>query len=266
MVVFERLKEVDLTSWQHACKSLAPPKYSNTTREEWFEENKFRVRIGKEIIDFVEETSKSLHQEPQISSMRIADIKSAIVKGIRDAESSQGITSYLLNEVKLAALRTLVRWADSPKRMKDLEHKSTKISRRVNKRGRKKEKGKHRPPELNIMKQLEVLDKDKIRLTSTLTNNYIHPYQNITIELDIDPNLVLTRVTPYSWLPNEKLIHVGFLEAGLGIDPLDASFVMDFDVRKRSKSFYIGFKVLYDNCDRGIVDETDLSRTTLQLF
>ena len=109
--VASRLDKVDLKQWQASCKSLAPPNYDNITRTKWFEENKFRADIGRGVVEFVEEATATLQNEEFLENIRVSDIRSSIIKGVRRAEKDQNITKYLLNEVKYATLRTIIGWA-----------------------------------------------------------------------------------------------------------------------------------------------------------
>ncbi|MCK4567640.1 MAG: hypothetical protein KAU48_10055, partial [Candidatus Thorarchaeota archaeon] len=261
--VVAQLKNVDLKPWQNSCKSLAPPNYDNTTRSKWFEENKFRADVGRKVVEFVEEMVTTLREVDILSKIRVLDLKSAVVKGVRKAEQDQNITKYLLNDVKLATLRTIVGWVDHPERVKgDITDRSRKITRR----GRKKEKGKYKPPQINLLKEWEIVSHDTIRITSAISNNYLHPYQNVELEVDFGPHLAVTSVSPFSWLPDEKRIRIGYLEAELGVEPLDTTFRTDLNIRKKVKTFTISGKVHFDNCDKGIQDVSRTSKISINLF
>ena len=261
--VVTQLKKVDLKPWQNSCKSLAPPNYDTTTRSKWFEENKFRADVGRKVVEFVEEMVSTLREVDILSTIRVSELKSAVVKGVRKAEQNQNIAKYLLNDVKLATLRTIVGWVDHPERVKgDIADRSRKNTRR----GRKKEKGKYKPPQINLVKEWEIVNKDSIRITSTISNNYLHPYQNVELEVDFGPHLAVTSVSPFSWLPDEKRIRIGYLEAELGVEPLDTSFRTDLNIRKKVKTFTISCKVHFDNCDKGIQDVSRTSKTSISRF
>jgi len=125
--VVTQLKKVDLKPWQNSCKSLAPPNYDTTTRSKWFEENKFRADVGRKVVEFVEEMVTTLREVDILSTIRVSELKSAVVKGVRKAEQNQNIAKYLLNDVKLATLRTIVGWVDHPERVKgDIADRSRK--------------------------------------------------------------------------------------------------------------------------------------------
>jgi hypothetical protein len=259
--VSSKLENVDLRLWQEACKSLAPPHYDNTTRSKWFEENKFRADTGREIVQFVDDMISVLQDDKSLAKIRVSDIKSAVIKGVRRVEKNQGITLYLLNEVKFATLRTIVGWVDNPERLK-----GTKSARRKKtRRGRKKEKGKHIPPEIIIVKEWEIIDSDTIRITSAVLNKYLHPYQNVELEIDFGPNLIVRSVSPFSWLPEEKRIRIGFLKASLGVDHRETEFSIDLTIRERVDTYTISCKVHFDNCDKGVQDVSRLRKTTLSL-
>ena len=258
--VTDELANVDLRPWQASCKSLAPPNYDHITRTQWFEENKFRAEIGKKVVDFVEKIVKKLQSDKSLENIRVSIIRSAVVKGVRKAEQAQGISQYLLNDVKLSALRTIVGWVENPEKPRR-KAKSIEKARR----GRKKEKGKHRPPIVDIVKEWEILTNETIRITSVLSNNYLHPYQNVELEIDFSPYLTVTSISPYSWRPGEKMVRVGFLEAGLGVDPLETEFAIELTIRERRDSYPISCRVYYDNCDKGTREVSEESSATISL-
>lgn len=259
--VVKRLENVDMKPWQASCKSLAPPNYDKVTRTKWFEENRFRADVGREVVAFVEETTTAVQKDEHLDDIRVSDIRSVVVKGIRRAEKGQGITQYLLNDVKYATLRTIVSWVDNPERMKGKRSRSIEKSRR----GRKKEKGKHRPPGIDIVREWEIVTNDTIRITSAILNSYLHPYQNVELEMDFGPNLVVTSVSPYSWLPDEKRIRVGYVEAGLGVEPLETEFTIDLNVRARVETNSITCRIYFDNCDKGVRDTSRRSKVTINM-
>ena len=259
--VVSKLENIDLKPWQASCKSLAPPNYDNITRIKWFDENKFRSDVGRDVVAFVEEITTTLQNDELLEDIRVSDIRSAVVKGVRRAEKDQDITKYLLNDVKYATLRTIVGWVDNPERRKRKRSKSIEKSRR----GRKKEKGKHRPPGIDIVKEWEIVTNDTIRITSAILNNYLHPYQNVELEIDFGLNLVVTSVSPFSWLPDEKRIRIGYLEAGLGVDHLETEFTIDLTVRERVETNIISCRIHFDNCDKGVRDVTKRSKATISL-
>jgi len=258
--VVSKLETINLKPWQASCKSLAPPNYDNITRTKWFEENKFRADIGRDVVEFVEDTTATLQKEEFLENIRVSDIISAVVKGVRRAEKDQDITKYLLNDVKFATLRTIVGWVDNPERRKAKRSGPIEKSRR----GRKKEKGKHRPPGIDIVKEWEIVTNDTIRITSAISNYYLHPYQNVELEVDFGPNLVVTSVSPFSWLPDEKRIRIGYLEAGLGVEQLETEFTIDLTIRERAET-NISCKIYFDNCDKGVRDVSKVSKASISL-
>jgi hypothetical protein len=264
-IICKELKETDLRTWQKSCKSLAPPNYSTTTRVAWYEENKFRVGVGRWIIDFVDKLTTKLQKENLLSEARISAIRSGIVKGIRDAQKKQKLTQYLLNEVKLSALRTLVMWTDNPDKL-DIEENPIRNSRVNTRKGRKKEKGRHVPPRINLVREWELIGDDCIRITLGIFNDYIHPYQNVDIELDVNPNLVITKVQPYSWIPDQKVLRIGFIEANLGVEPFEEEATIEFRIKKKKLQKYkLAGIVHYDNCDKGVRNEFLLDDVTIGL-
>jgi len=260
-LVVDKLANVDLLLWQASCKSLAPPNYDHVTRTKWFEDNKFRAETGRKIVAFVEKMVGTLRSDKNLEDVRVSVIRSAVVKGVRRAEEEQGISKYLLNDVKLSTLQTIVGWVEYPERPR---MKRTSIEK--TRRGRKKEKGKHRPPIVDIVREWEILAHDTIRITSVLSNNYLHPYQNVDLEIDFSPYLTVSSVSPYSWKPDDKIIRVGFLEAGLGVDSLETEITIDLLIRERRESIPISCRVHFDNCDKGVREVSKEISTTISLL
>ena len=260
--VVSKLEKINLIPWQEVCKSLAPPHYDNTTRSKWFDENKFRADIGRDVVEFVDKMITVLQEDDNLAKVRVSDIKSAVVKGVRRAEKGQNITKYLLNDVKLATLRTIVGWVDYPERLKG----DRSVGKKTTRRGRKKEKGKHTPPQIDIVKEWEIVNSDTIRITSAISNNYLHPYQNVELEIDFGANLVVTSVSPFSWLPDEKRIRIGYLEASLGVEHLETVFSVDLTIRERVEKYTISCKVHFDNCDKGVRDTSKERKASISLF
>jgi hypothetical protein len=260
--IVSRLVKINLKPWQEVCKSLAPPHYDNITRSKWFDDNKFRANIGRDIVEFVDEMISVLQDDDNLAKVRVSDIRSAVVKGVRKAEKEQDITKYLLNDVKFATLRTIVGWVDHPERVTDERSVGMKTTRR----GRKKEKGKHLPPQIDIVKEWEIVSNDSIRITSAISNNYLHPYQNVELKMDFGPQLVVTSVTPFSWLPDERIIRIGYLEAGLGVENLVTIFSIDLAIRKRMKIYPISCKIHFDNCTEGVREVSKVTKTSINLF
>lgn len=263
-IILQRLENRDLSKWQKACKSLAPPHYDNTTRSHWFNENKFRIQVGREIITFVDEMTAILQNDNTFHDMRTSVIRSGIIKGIRDAEKKQKISQYLLNDVKFAALRTLVSWMDNPEKLK-IAGREQRKSDDARPRGRKKVKGKYVPPRFELVREWELVGNDSIRLMLVVSNDYIHPYQNVEIEIEFGPNLAVTGVSPYSWIPDQNILRVGFIEANLGVKSFETPVMIELKMQKRQRDYIITGKLHYDNCDRGYRDQSKPQTTTVKM-
>ncbi len=263
-IICQKLQGEDLGKWQETCKSLAPPNYNNTTRSRWFEENEFRVQIGRKIIAFVDEMVSTLQNDMLLQDVSTNTIRSGVVKGIREAEIKQELSHYLLNDVKLSALRTLVGWTDNPERLLG-ERSNVRKYGGNRRRGRKREKGKYYAPHLDLLREWELVGNDSIRMMLVVLNEYIHPYQNVEIEMDFGSNLIVTSVSPYSWVPDKNLLRIGFIEANLGVDPFEVEIIFELKMQKRQEVYKISGKVHYDNCDKGYRDQSKLHNTTLRL-
>ena len=61
------------------------------------------------------------------------------------------------------------------------------------------------------------------------------------------------------------MVRVGFLEAGLGVDPLETEFAIELTIRERRDSYPISCRVYFDNCDKGTREVSEESSATISL-
>lgn len=266
--VREELGSKNLSSWQKACKSFAFLNYQEDTRKEWFEKNKARVGTAREILAFIDKTAKTLRSDERLADVLMSDIRAEVINGIRDVQKTQGLETHRVNSAKIAAFKTLLGYADHPERLEEGLYKgadtlppSKKKEPKRARRGRKKEKGTYVAPEVRLAKAVESIGAKKLRLTSSIINKYIHPYQNVEIELDFGDSLSVDKVTNFSWSSSQSKIKVGFLEADLGVDPLEKEFTMDLSVKKDKKSFNVKGKIHYDDTEGGRRAEKEFTAT-----
>jgi len=83
--------------------------------------------------------------------------------------------------------------------------------------------------------------------------------------MDFGPNLIVTSVSPFSWLPDEKRIRVGYLEAGLGVEHLETIVSIDLTIRERVEICTISCKIHFDNCDKGVQDTSKVTKASIRL-
>ena len=256
--VKDEIGSKNLSTWQKACKSFAFLNYQEETRKEWFDKHKSRVNAGREIISFIDKTSGKLRKDERLAEVLMSNIRDEVINGIRDVQRAQGLETHRVNSAKVAAFKTLLGYADHPERLDEGLYKgaeslppSKKRAPKRARRGRKKEKGTYVAPEVKLAKSVEAGGAKKLRLKSTITNKYIHPYQNIEIELDVGDGLVVEKVSPFSWSASQNTLKVGFLEADLGVDPFEKEFNIDLSIKKDSKSFKVKGKVHYDDTESG---------------
>lgn len=269
--VRSELGNKDLKPWQMACKSFAPWNYQTATRKEWYKVNEDKVATGRKILTFIDKMAKSLRKEEALKQVKMSGIRREIINGVRDVQRAQGIESNLLNSVKEASFRTLISWADEPERLEEglyegretLPPEKVRISKR-SRRGRIKEKGTSGPPIVHLVKSTSVSDK-KITVDCVIENAYIHPYQNVSIELNVGDGLSVDKVTPFKWNASENMIDVGFVEAGMDIETLETQFKITFSIKKAAKSFAIGGKVHYDDTAKGRRRFADIKKTTIKI-
>ncbi|MGQ4910949.1 MAG: hypothetical protein ACP6KW_02155 [Candidatus Thorarchaeota archaeon] len=265
--VREKIGTKSLQPWQQACRAFAPFNYSRTTRKEWFRKNQDRVRIGREIVGFVDRMTAEIAEDEQFKGVRKSAIKKEVVKGIRKIQEKQGITVNRLNEVKVDSFRTLVSWAEDPERLEQGRHlgretlpQELRKKRERSKRGRKSAKGKYGPPVVHLAKDTEISD-GKVILTCAIENRYLHPYQNVMIQLDVGEGVSVHKVSPFRWNASKKSIHVGFVMAGLDVEPLETEFTIELSA-DRGKKHSISGTVFYDDTSLGDKGKAEIEKVT----
>lgn len=269
--VKEELGDRDLKPWQVACKGFAPFNYTITTRKEWFKSNEFRVATARQILKFIQKMAMSLKKEEVLEKVKMSGVRLEIINGIREVQQAQGIDANLLNSVKEATFKTLVSWADEPSKLEEglyqgretLPPEKVKVSKR-SRRGRISAKGESVAPLIHLDKESRVEGKNLI-IDCAVENLYLHPYQNVSIELDLPDGLVVEKVSPFKWKADENLIYVGFVEAGLLVGSLETEFQITFSMRKAAKSFSIKGKVHYDDTAKGRRRYADIRKATIKV-
>ncbi|MGY5853290.1 MAG: hypothetical protein RTU92_06980 [Candidatus Thorarchaeota archaeon] len=258
--VAPEIQGLDLVSWQTACRAFAPIHSDQFTRKEWFENNRFRLGAAREVVDFVDRWAKELRKSARLETVSMGAIRIGIIEAVRAEQETQDMRLGKLNVVKLSGFRTLIKWADEPERQ---DEPTTPTRSGV--RGRKRRKGKFEPPEVELVKQTEIIERGLLRVTISVINNFIHPYQNVEIELKLDPKLSVIATRPFSWFPLEQKIVIGFLEASLDADPNETELFLDLMANENSESYSISGKIIYDDCDKGRTTESKLRKQKIKL-
>ncbi|TFF91397.1 hypothetical protein EU545_04215 [Candidatus Thorarchaeota archaeon] len=264
------LENIDLREWQKACESFGPFDYNRTTRKEWFEDNRHRVKTAQEIVSFVEEWKANLQEQEEFQNIKARPITEEIVDVIREAQEEEDIKSSKLNTFKLATFKTLLKFHKNPEKLEEGPYEGReklpegKKPKRKFRRGRKKEKGEYGPPLLDLVKDTQKKSKNLIVVVMGLTNAYLHPYQNVDIELELEEGLSVEGVKGFTWNEKESTIGIGFLEASLAVEPLEKEIAVDIKATKTGKH-KIGAVVHYDDCDKGIRKKTKKTTRTIKV-
>lgn len=252
--ISDDLEKQNLEDWQKACSSFGPFNYRDTTRKRWFEKNKTKVATGKKILAFVDKWAKTLRKEDKLSTVRMSTIRVEIVEGIRDAQQKQDITSNRLNTFKIATFKTLISWTENPSKLEEGPYEGkTQIPEGARKAKTKVEFRKinrFRAPLVNLVKQVKISG-NTLNLEVVVANGYVHPYQNVELQLEVDSALTVESVDAYKWKSSKKTIEIGFLPASLSDDVLKTSINIKLGISKTSDSYSIGGFIKYDDCNRG---------------
>ena len=107
------LEVYDVSKWKSACKSFAPIKYSDWTRKSWLKANNFRLDSAREIVDFMDAWMSNLRAKKKFDNYTVSAIRDCLIRGIRVVMRKQNDEMGILNSVKLAGFRTLIKWADN---------------------------------------------------------------------------------------------------------------------------------------------------------
>lgn len=257
--VTEDLVGYDLEEWQKACKSFAPLHAEKETRRVWFKANRFRLDVAREIVEFVETLVTIYRGDKFFEGVRVSDLRRAIVDVIRHVKEGKGIELGKLNVVKLSGFKTLVKWADNPS---ELDKKSTRRPRKTEK-SRKKILGTYGSPSVNLASSYKLTSETSMIIEIELENRFLHPYQSVELEINIDSNLSIREVRPYPWLPLSKRIEIGFVEASLSTDPSTLQIELHVFILEKHDEYLIEGVVHYDDCENGSRTESKLKSVTL---
>jgi len=265
------LDDYDLEKWQEASQSFGPLNYNRTTRKMWYEKNEDKLEAAREIVDFVEGWTDKLRADETLEQLRKGAIRESVVDVVRNAQEEMGISKNRLNVVKSAAFKTLVKFAEQPGRLEEGPYEGKKKPDKFKKkakrsrRGRKKEKGDFEPPQVDLIHEYELQGKDNVWLTIQVKNDFLHPYQNVEINLELDPNISVKSVEGCNWSPDESRLIVGFVPAELGLEPFTQDIKVNLSLDKKKKKYSISGNLFYDDTDKGYETEKKLPKRTLTI-
>ncbi len=261
----------DLSEWQKACKAFGPVHYESETRKEWFAKNRFRLDAAKEITEFVESWVKNLRGNGTYEEYTITAIREGIIEAVRKQQEMGGASLGLLNPVKLNGFKTLVKWAENQELLEEGPYEGAikipegGVKKSTRRPSRRKRKGKYGPPIVNLANDYLLVDENRLQVSIMVGNDYIHPYQNVMLELAIDPRLSVVSVSDYSWSPRTNTIPIGFLEASLEEEMKELVLEIDLIILDRAKEYNLTGCVIYDDCEKGIVSNHDLASVIIKL-
>ncbi|MHA1481026.1 MAG: hypothetical protein ACTSQZ_06355 [Candidatus Thorarchaeota archaeon] len=266
------LEVYDLDDWQKACVSFAPIHYETQTRKSWFASNKYRLAAAREIVDFIDSWVKNLRNVERFDTFTMAAIKDGLIDAVRQAQEAKDIQLGRLNGVKLSGFKSLLKWADSKSELENGPYEGATVippgasrKKRVSKKSRKKLKGNFGPPEVDLLADYKIEKKNQIVLTITVSNSFMHPLQNVQLEVDYDTNLSIMEVKPFGWSPRFNRIPIGFVPASLDEDAEMISIEIHFIVKKHLKKYRISGVIFYDDCVKGKKTKHQLESVTIEV-
>lgn len=271
-LVVQDLTVYDLGEWQKACRSFGPVHYVSETRKQWFAKNSFRLEAARDISEFVETWVKNLREDERFEEYTVTAIREGIIRAVREQQEKEGAELGLLNSVKLNGFKTLVKWAGEQKLLEEGPYEGAiaippggaKKSQRTP--SRKKRKGTYGPPVVNLAHNYHLIDESRILLSIELGNNYLHPYQNVKLHLEIDTRLSVLGVSGHSWSPMSNQIPIGFLESSLDDSMSKRVLEIDMKILERIDEYSLGGNIIYDDCEKGIVVNHELTRVVIRMI
>ncbi|TXT56617.1 MAG: hypothetical protein BAJATHORv1_20207 [Candidatus Thorarchaeota archaeon] len=259
-MLMPEIEKLDLEAWQEACKSFGPFSYKETTRKAWFEKNKEKIPTAKKIIRFHDKHKSVMKKDEKLKEFKLKASTNYMIELIREAQEEAGIVSNRINSVKVATFRTLVKFDKDPSKLEEGPYEGKEELpedirvTRTYRRGRKKEKGEPVPPEL-VLDTGEALVDGILKVSGKIINNFIHPYQNISISFEGSPEIILKKSKDYKVIDGE--LTIDFLPTSLKVEPYEKEISLEFKIGKKVKSYNITSTITYDNCDTGLREEEE---------
>ncbi|MBD3405893.1 MAG: hypothetical protein GF411_07165 [Candidatus Lokiarchaeota archaeon] len=268
-MLMPEIKKLDLEAWSKACKSFGPFSYKQTTRKAWFEKNKEKVPVGREILKFHDKYKSIMKKDEKLKEYKLKVCTDYMIELIREAQEDAGITSNKINSVKIATFSTLITFDEEPEKLEEGLYEGKEElpkdvrSTRSYRRGRKKEKGTPLPPQIVLDSKGELKPDEILQVTGKLVNRFIHPYQNISVTFESTPEIELKKAKGYKVV--EGVLVVDFLKTSLQLEPYEVEILLEFKIGKESKAYSIETKVSYDNCDSGIRETADSQKHNVKV-
>ena len=232
----------DLVEWQKACRGFGPVHLDHQSRKEWFESSKWRVPAAKEIVDFIESWKIKFQKDENFSNTLASAIVKGLIDAVRNMQKKKGMQLGLLNVVKLAGFKTLIRWADNPSEIG---------ARRRVKKKREPKKQTFEHPKVEFVRDAEIEDEGRLLLTIAVINRGRTPYQNVEVELDLGKYLSVLSVEQFTWSPLHNSISIGFIGASLGNGSKECLVKIHLAMSGKRRKYKIGGKIMYDDYEKG---------------
>ena len=242
------LEVYDLFEWQKACRGFGPVHLEQQTRKEWFESSKRRMSAAREMVEFIASWKTKYQNDERFSDARASAIVKGLIVAVRKVQKKKGMQLGLLNTVKLAGFRTLVKWADDPSEIG---------KKRTPKGKRKSKKQSFERPEVDFVRNAEIEGEGRLLLTIAIINPGRIPYQNVEFELDLGKHLSVLSVEQFTWSPLHNSIHIGFIGSSLGNGSMECLLKVHLAMSGK-RSYKIGAKIIYDDYEKGKRVETQL--------
>lgn len=254
--VTQDLEVYDLVEWQKACRGFGPVHLEQQTRKEWFESCKRRLPAGREIVEFIESWKTKYQKDEKFSDVKVSAIVKGLIDAVRKLQKKKGMQLGLLNVVKLAGFRTLVKWADDPSEIG---------KKRAPKGKRKTRKQTFERPDVDFVRNAEIEDEDRLLLTIAVINKGRIPYQNVEFELDLGKYLSVLSVEQFTWSPLHNSIRIGFIGASLGNGSKECLLKVHLAMTRKRPRYKIGAKIIYDDYEKGKRVEIQLEPVIIEV-
>jgi hypothetical protein len=259
-IIFEEvtpdLEVYDLFEWQKACRGFGPVHLEQQTRKEWFVSCKRRLPAAREIVEFIRSWKKNYQKDEKFIDVRVSAIVKGLIEAVRKLQKKKGMNLGLLNVVKLAGFRTLVRWADDPSQIG---------KKRTPKAKGKPKKKTFEKPKIDFVRNAEIEDEGRLLLTIAIINPGLTPYQNVELELDLGKYLSVLNVEQFTWSPLHNSIHIGFIGSSLGNGSKECLLKIHLMMTGTRRQHKIGAKIIYDDYEKRKRVETQLDPVIIEV-
>ncbi|MBD3159370.1 MAG: leucine-rich repeat protein [Candidatus Lokiarchaeota archaeon] len=121
--VESELNTYNIEDWLKLTQSIDVFNDTKGTRKAWFNKHRNYMETAREIVGFVEGWTDRLRDDQILYPLRKGAIRETVVEVVQDAQKERGIEEGTLDVIKAAAIKTLVEFADEPKRLEEDSHK-----------------------------------------------------------------------------------------------------------------------------------------------